>query len=506
MIRKPEHFELIDRYLDSGLSQAEMREIEIQMEIDAELNNEMNLHLEVQNALEESDVISLRNNLNRIAHNQHDKQSDFVLEEFNFGLSEEFSSFRNLDSQNFPKDIANIEHSFPKIHLFQHKIAGKENIHQFYKEQDESDSGMEEQTFSRFEEDLFSDIQNALEENDIADIRANLKQIAKSIPAHRFSVEDMDNYVENSMEPQLRIEFEQELSVNSSLANDLNLISEINLAGAETDIMDLRASLRDIQRAQGQLTTKIEDIEAYIYNELSDQELTDFEARMETNSQLGAEINLVRNIDLALGENDVMLLRNKLQSISNQISSEKQTQRSFAARFKFSKTIISTVAASLILLLSISGLLSRNDSSQDIYHKFHDTYQTTGIARSAEITANQKLTSALQKFDSKEYSLALSLFQQVIDADNKNMVGHFYAGVALQETGKFHKAISEYKTVISDKDNLFIEQAHWYIGLCYLQTNENSKAYNQFKEIAQKQGFYQEKASAILRKIDYSDN
>jgi tetratricopeptide (TPR) repeat protein len=82
------------------------------------------------------------------------------------------------------------------------------------------------------------------------------------------------------------------------------------------------------------------------------------------------------------------------------------------------------------------------------------------------------------------------------------MAGHFYSGVALQETGKYQNAIQQYQTVITNKDNLFMEQAQWYIGLCYLQTNENKKAYKIFRKIATNEGFYQQKADAILQKIE----
>jgi tetratricopeptide (TPR) repeat protein len=125
--------------------------------------------------------------------------------------------------------------------------------------------------------------------------------------------------------------------------------------------------------------------------------------------------------------------------------------------------------------------------------------------RSASSTADQTLNSAMQKFDNQEYEAALNLFSEVISKDQNNMAGHFYAGVALQETGKYQNAIQQYQAVIINKDNLFIEQAQWYIALCYLQTNENKKAYKQFRNIADNQGFYQEKAQAILKKMEYSE-
>jgi tetratricopeptide (TPR) repeat protein len=161
------------------------------------------------------------------------------------------------------------------------------------------------------------------------------------------------------------------------------------------------------------------------------------------------------------------------------------------------------VAASLILLLGITGIISRQ--SGDIYQKFYTRYEATGIVRSANTSANQTLTQALQKFENQDYKAALDLFSEIIAKDQNNMVGHFYAGVSLQETGKYQNAIEEYQTVIIDKDNLFTEQAEWYIGLCYLQTNEDKKAYKQFKKIAKNEGFYQHKAQAILNKIKVSE-
>jgi tetratricopeptide (TPR) repeat protein len=159
------------------------------------------------------------------------------------------------------------------------------------------------------------------------------------------------------------------------------------------------------------------------------------------------------------------------------------------------------VAASLILLMGLTALISRYSNEGDIYQKFYAKYETTGISRSSNTIADQTLTLALQKFESKDYESALNLLQEVISKDQNNTVGHFYSGVSLQELGKYQNAIKEYEEVVTDKDNLFIEQADWYIGLCYLQTNENKKAIKQLKKIANAQGFYQQKALAILRKM-----
>jgi len=501
MIRKTQYFEQIDKYLDAELHQPELSEFEIQLETDSDLANELNLHLEVEQSFGEHDIVSLRQNLAQIVQNHPDTDEICVFDSFNFGLSEELSSHQNLNHLLSSEEILNFTHSFPKIHLYQHKIAGKENLHQFYKEQFNADAQYNEETFSQYEEDLFTDVQKALDESDIHDIRANLKQIASNMPAHQYSAEQIDDYVSNLMDPESRIQFEEELAVNKSLAHDVRLIGEIDLAVTENDIMNLRASLKNIQKSEFQSSGRIEEIENYIYNTLSEEEMASFEAELSSNSKLFEEVDLIKNIDLALNESDVMKLRSNLQAIAGEIASEKQTERSFIGRFKTRKIVFSAVAATLILLLGISGLLSRQSSQSELYHKFYSKYTTSVVARSSSSTTDHTLAIALQKFDNQEYETSRSLLQEVISRDQNNMVGHFYAGASLQELGKYQDAIKEYETVIVDKDNLFIEQAEWYIGMCYLQTNENKKAYKQFKKIADNQGFYQPKAQAILQKL-----
>lgn len=506
MIRRSEYFETIDKYLNDELTAVELSELELELKLNSDLAEELKLHLEILQAVQERDIISLRENLNKVAADQGitNKSEEFIFSDsFNFGLAEEISS----SAQNFSRtvntdDIINFTQSFPKIHLYQHNIAAKENIHQFYKEQNESDSSYEEESNSPLENALFEDIKNALEESDVLDIRANLKQIATSMPEHSRSTEEIHDYIYNQMSLEERAEFDEELVFNSKLAKDVQLYKDIDMAATENDIMELRSSLRKIQKAELQTTTRIEEIEDYIYDRLSEMELASFESELADNKELVAEIELVENIDKALQENDIMQLRAKLGNIANDNINEKQAERSIAFKFRHRRIALSVVAASLILLLGITGLLSKYTSEGNVYQKFYAKYETTGISRSSNTEADKTLSIALQKFNNQEYETALNLLQEVISKDNDNSVGHFYSGVTLQELGRYHRAIEEYQAVVINKDNLFVEQAEWYIGLCYLQTSESEKAIKQFNRIANGKGFYQPKAVAILNKLE----
>jgi hypothetical protein len=506
MSRRIEYFEIIDKYINNELNDPELSEFEFELKLNLALNEELKLQLDVQQAIQEQDVMILREKLNRITQNQVITNNDYECssDSFNFGLVEELTSSHNLNGKVNIEDIKNFTHTFPKIHLYQHIIAAKENIYQFYKEQYEYDSINEEESHSHIEDTLFEDIESALKETDLLDLRANLKQIASTIPDHAYSIEEINNYIYDQMDSEQKVEFEKELEFNSNLARDVQLFFEIDLAMAENDIMNLRATLKEIKKSQLKFNVSIEEIEGYIHNELTDIEMVQFEAKLADNKELYSEIELIKNIDKAIQENDVIKLRTNLGNIAVNNLKEKISERSITVRFKPLRITKSIVAASLILLLGISSLLSRYSSEDNIYQKFYTKYETTGISRSSNAIDDKNLSLALQKYNDKDYESALCLLQEVISRDQNNIVGHFYSGVSFQELGKFNNAIKEYEVVVNEKDNLFIEQAEWYIGLCYIQTKEDKKAIKQFKRIANNQGFYQEKALAILHKMKTS--
>ncbi|WP_299584733.1 hypothetical protein, partial [uncultured Sunxiuqinia sp.] len=136
----------------------------------------------------------------------------------------------------------------------------------------------------------------ALQEKDIQDLRANLKQIAANIPAHQRTPQEIEQYNNNELDEMQLIDFEQELLLCSDLEKDIELYKEIDQAAAETDIMNLRASLQSIQQTEASTTQKMEEIDQYINLELTDEKLAAFEAELAENPDLEAEIRLINDI------------------------------------------------------------------------------------------------------------------------------------------------------------------------------------------------------------------
>lgn len=163
------------------------------------------LFAEIQQAVEEHDIITLRSNLQFIAKNTSAHDYSFEeLEEFVEGDLEEMTASsiqRELLTNSNLKDDVN----------------------------------------------LFREINEALAEKDVIQLRSNLSRICENESSHTRSIEEIENYLSEELEENERQAFEEEMLINTDLMKDVKICNEINEAIGEKDIMALRKNLGKIK-------------------------------------------------------------------------------------------------------------------------------------------------------------------------------------------------------------------------------------------------------------------
>lgn len=78
---------------------------------------------------------------------------------------------------------------------------------------------------------------------------------------------------------------------------------------------------------------------------------------------------------------------------------------------------------------------------------------------------------------------------------------NFYSGLSYQQLENYESAINFYSFVIQEKDNLYVEQAEWYMALCLLKTEEKIKGVKLINDIAESNSYYKQNAKDLLKKI-----
>jgi tetratricopeptide (TPR) repeat protein len=244
-----------------------------------------------------------------------------------------------------------------------------------------------------------------------------------------------------------------------------------------------------------------EFIQPFLDGELSREELDWFSKELETNAVLAEDIRLYREVDNAIREQDVMDLRDQLDVIHNSIGDPSHEP---ARQTRYRKVLSYAAIASLAILISLGVLLKvqHNKLTNDqIFEKHYEPYEVTMIYRSADDGYKSLLNQAAAKYEAQDYKAAITLYEQILEKDPADMASSLYSGISYMETQQYNKAEHQFGKIIDQKDNLYIEQAEWYLGFCYLHTGQNLEARGQFKEIANSDGSYSKKARKIMRSI-----
>lgn len=237
-------------------------------------------------------------------------------------------------------------------------------------------------------------------------------------------------------------------------------------------------------------------IERYNAGEMSDTEKQWFRKEFEGNENLRNEISLRKRTDEILMNRNVMSLRNKLSNIESQRNAVtkpiKSTKKS--AYIKYAAAI-----AALVLIGSITLFSGKNLDNEKIMKRYHNSYEPPTTLRSAQSGTDADFTLALEYYNTHDYERAAVLFNKVLATRPNDMQTELLKGVANFEEKKFPEAKQSFGKVIDDKNNLYIDQAQWYLALCYVNTNEKEKARQLFKQIGKEDGIYQKNAKKIAR-------
>jgi TolA-binding protein len=238
-------------------------------------------------------------------------------------------------------------------------------------------------------------------------------------------------------------------------------------------------------------------IERYIAGEMSDIEKTWFEKELDGNIKLTDELKLRQNTDEILKKQNHISLRNKLSAI-DKARQEKTT------RIRPQRKVYYGIAATLGVLAIMGSVLftgSRNLTSKEIIERYSTEYEPVSGQRSAGIEMNELFVQGLECFQNHDYKNAALYFSKVVENEPRDMYATLLNGISNFEESRFSDAKKSFGTVIDDNKNLYIDQAQWYLALCYLQTGENEKARYMLQVIIDENGSFASQSKKILRKI-----
>ena len=499
MIPETDFFKRIDDYCLNLLDANEMAEFEKELASNEELREELQLHKDIQNAVVELDVLTLRDALDEI------QKENVVphLDSGSFVLDDELTKLEELNDELSFEELMDSFESLPKVHVYQHEKASNENVHHYYEEQqNESEpNGIADGDMDGVDISGLGGLEEAVLESDIMSLRETIQQVAKSVDP-QYSVQEIDRYLSGEMGEDILADFEAEMTQNESLQNEVSLHKDLENAIGEDDIMSLREEMHNIMASETSWNVSEENIEDFIDGVLEDDLLDEFNTELSENTDLIAEVSLREEVNDAIGEKDIQSLRARLSDVRDSVET-KEVKSIVMPQFNLSSTRFwRNSVAMIVIVVGLSGVLSNNFTPLDkTYGKYFNS-PTWASERSAT-EAMDNIHVARTYYQGANYDKVIDVLNEASLAPDKAFVAHFYKGLSYQHLNVMDKAAEEYSKVIAEGNNMFIEEAEWYRSLCYLKMNKKAEAKQQLLAVIDRKGHYEKDAKAILRRLRY---
>ena len=215
-------------------------------------------------------------------------------------------------------------------------------------------------------------------------------------------------------------------------------------------------------------------IDRYLKGEMSPEELNWFEKELEGNQALRNEIELHKKVDAVLSNGEMIDLKNQLDLIHQEIEEAAEHSQS-AIQYIYRKVYYSATALVVAVLMFTLYITNRDFTSDKLIEKFYEPEHASLTLR-GEIDGENMLLNAMDFYNNKQYGEAIALFETLLEEKEKKMGLNLYSGISHMEIQEYEEANEQFKHIIDNKPNPFVESATWYLGMCYVMTNDRDKA------------------------------
>jgi len=240
-------------------------------------------------------------------------------------------------------------------------------------------------------------------------------------------------------------------------------------------------------------------IERYNAGEMNEAEKAWFRKELEEKEKLRDEVALRQKTDMVIKDHNIILLRNKLTAIDKKRAEAGPGKNNNRKHFPLTRA---AVIAGIILAGSLAFLSTRNLDNEEIFDRFNKPYDVTANLRSAGALANKDYFSvAIDYYNIRDYRNAALYFSKVPGSHSKYMESTMLYGVSKFEEQNYAEAKKSFAKVIDNNKNYFVEDAHWFLALCYVKTGENEKAASELTFIKRSESIHSSNARKILRRM-----
>lgn len=236
-------------------------------------------------------------------------------------------------------------------------------------------------------------------------------------------------------------------------------------------------------------------IEQYLKGELSREEVTIFEEKLEQDAVLKEQVDqyrqLLKGLEIGFNKELKALLLDEESKIID-IPSHR------TSRIKTLYPLIGMAAAVAFIIVAYFSIRKDPLSPEALYAQYYEVYPNVEapVSRSENVDENP-----YAYYERGDYITALKLFTDLRTSDPENSALLFYSGICQLELGQPGKSIELFDQVINLESAKYLRPAIWYQSLAYLHMGNIEKATVIFDQLKQGDDVYSRKAKNLFENL-----
>ncbi len=264
----------------------------------------------------------------------------------------------------------------------------------------------------------------------------------------------------------------------------------------------------------------IEQIHKYINNELSVEELEQFEKKLDQDADLLEEVNTTIILKAKYRTEQKQLWQDYEADYAanpekwHEEFGEPETSSpilGIISRFKYPIAI----AASLLLFLIAYFLIPSSSNPQTLAAQYwKEATAPNQLISSPEVLkggqgktitedeAKNHLKNAYDSYKVKEYKSVSNALQLIPPESQHYSEALILSGVAYFELKENKKAINQFKKILKNRSLSGNDDARKFLSLIYLQTNQTEEAKKILKKIIEAEDSFEEEAKKLLKRLE----
>ncbi len=241
-------------------------------------------------------------------------------------------------------------------------------------------------------------------------------------------------------------------------------------------------------------------IDSYLDNSMSLAEQESFMLELENNAELKKEYAFHLELQQAIADPEYDKVKATISEVVNPNEKELNLSQGKPAIYRVLKYAAAIVAI-VIATVFITQYFPSEHTSAALMNDYFEPYPAYNTFR-GDVTTEDLIESAFSNYELKKYKAAESDFAQLTAGDPSNMAFIFYQANALLAQNNFDGAQQLFTQVVESRNDLFSDQAKWYMVLSVLGGEDVESAKSILNEIVDDpNSSYKQKATELLGRL-----